>query len=92
MLDAEDGTPRFTDPQQRDRWIDVCERHLSALRRGQGNALLSDYAATRPSEFFAVATEAFFTRGGDLLDEGPDLYAVLRDFYGQDPARWGVPR
>jgi Mlc titration factor MtfA (ptsG expression regulator) len=96
MLDAEDGTldgtPRFTDPQQRDRWITVCEGHLAALRSGSGSAMLSDYAATRPSEFFAVATEAFFTRGGDLFERSPDLYAVLRDFYGQDPARWDVTR
>jgi Mlc titration factor MtfA (ptsG expression regulator) len=39
-----------------------------------------------------VATEAFFTRGGDLFEESPDLYAVLRDFYGQDPAGWDVTR
>ena len=39
-----------------------------------------------PGEFFAVATEAFFDVPIDLREGEPDLYAVLADFYGQDPA------
>ena len=39
-----------------------------------------------------MATEAFFTRGEDLFEESPDLYAVLQHFYGQDPARWHLRR
>jgi MtfA peptidase len=99
MLDAEDGTldgtPRLPGPEQRDKWISVCRRHFDALRQGNGNRLLSDYAASRPSEFFAVCTEVFFTRGAELLEQSPDLYAVFGRYYGQDPARWvthGWPR
>jgi MtfA peptidase len=40
-----------------------------------------------PGEFFAVATEVFFDRPLELAAETPELYAVLRDFYRQDPAR-----
>jgi len=48
--------------------------------------LLRDYAATNPGEFFAVATEVFFTRAVALAGVKPDLYGVLADFYRQDPA------
>jgi Mlc titration factor MtfA (ptsG expression regulator) len=96
MLDAEDGTldgtPRLSRPEQRDHWIAVCRRHFEALRNDNGSELLSDYAATRPSEFFAVGTEVFFTRGVELLRQSPDLYAVFRDYFGQDPARWSLHR
>jgi Mlc titration factor MtfA (ptsG expression regulator) len=44
------------------------------------------YGATNPAEFFAVVTEAFFERGAQLEQKHPELYAVLRDFYRQDPA------
>lgn len=44
------------------------------------------YGATSPPEFFAVVTEAFFEQGSQLRTKHPDLYAVLRAFYRQDPA------
>jgi Mlc titration factor MtfA (ptsG expression regulator) len=44
------------------------------------------YGATNPAEFFAVVTEEFFERGAPLEQQHPELYAVLRDFYRQDPA------
>jgi len=44
------------------------------------------YGATNPAEFFAVVTEAFFERGAELEERHPELYAVLREFYRQDPA------
>jgi Mlc titration factor MtfA (ptsG expression regulator) len=49
--------------------------------------VLDDYASVNPSEFFAVATEAFFDLPVELEETKPELYAVLRDFYRQDPAR-----
>lgn len=33
-----------------------------------------------------MATEAFFTTPVELSSERPELYEVLGDFYGQDPA------
>jgi hypothetical protein len=47
---------------------------------------LDPYAVTNRAEFFAVATEAFFTRPADLRARLPDLYEELRKFYRQDPA------
>lgn len=88
MLDhVVDGTPPLTDPGLAARWVDVCTREFTALRhRPEPDPLLDDYAATDAGEFFAVATETFFTRGPELRAHKPALYQVLADFYGQDPA------
>jgi Mlc titration factor MtfA (ptsG expression regulator) len=89
-LDAEDGTldgtPRLSDRAERQRWIEVCDTEYRSLRLGNGSALLSEYAGTSPSEFFAVTTEIFFRLGTELAEERPDLYDVFRRFYHQDPA------
>ena len=86
MLDGTtDGTPPIADPAQRDRWIEVCTAEYRALRRGVDH-VLRPYAATDPGEFFAVATEQFFSRPVPLAETASELYSVLRDFYLQDPA------
>ena len=45
-----------------------------------------DYAAENPSEFFAVASEAFFERPDAVASFYPAVYEQLRLFYRQDPA------
>ena len=57
----------------------------SAIEQGTEPAL-DPYAATNRSEFFAVATEAFFETPGVLKEHLPDVYEQLRRFYRQDPA------
>ncbi len=84
--DVVDGTPPLTNPTQRQRWIDVCTAAIERVRQGHTNGALRDYAATNPGEFFAVATEAFFTAPEKLDTAEPELYDVLRAFYRQDPA------
>lgn len=86
MLDGlTDGTPPLGSDAATSRWTEVC---TPAFERVQaGNSILRSYAATNPAEFFAVATETFFNRPLDLLGHEPDLYDVLRSFFGQDPAR-----
>jgi len=87
MLDGLiDGTPPIDDELDRQRWIDVCTAEYEALAERAEDRLLRDYAATNPGEFFAVATEVFFTRGMAMAERRPDLYAVLAAFYRQDPA------
>jgi len=68
------------------RWIEVCTEAYDALRDGVDRPPLRPYGATNTAEFFAVATEAFFDVPVDLEHHEPDLYSVLRDYYGQDPA------
>jgi Mlc titration factor MtfA (ptsG expression regulator) len=87
MLDGMvDGTPPLLDGAARRRWIAVCTAEYDLLRAGEGGDLLRGYAAVNPGEFFAVATEVFFDRPGELQSQKPALYDVMRAFYRQDPA------
>ncbi len=46
---------------------------------------IDPYAAESPSEFFAVASEAFFETPERLSPAYPAVYGQLREFYRQDP-------
>ena len=51
-------------------------------------SLIDPYGSADRAEFFAVATEAFFERSDALAKQNPELYAVLREFYGLNPIEW----
>ena len=95
QLDAEsgnaNGAPILADRELRRRWADTMvaafERLVAAADRDE-ESLLDPYGAEDPAEFFAVATEAFFLVPGDLKAQEPDLYAVLCDYFRQDPTQW----
>jgi MtfA peptidase len=85
------GTPPIKGRKESAQWHRVMTEEFSELtvRAEQGMpTLLNQYGATNVGEFFAVATECFFEQGASLRDEHPRLYAVLRGYYAQDPARW----
>ena len=48
-------------------------------------SILDPYAATHPGEFFAVASETFFTAPSALEAEYPVFFAQLAAFYRQSP-------
>jgi len=81
-----DGTPPLADQAQLDRWVAVCTEAFERLARGRAGHALSTYGGVNPSEFFAVATEAFFDVPRALRAQEPALYDVLADYYRQDPA------
>jgi hypothetical protein len=81
-----DGEPGALPRDQRNRFRMVCDREFRRLQEGTDDGVLDPYGATNPAEFFAAATEAFFGLPEELETATPDLYAVLRDFYRQDPA------
>lgn len=58
------------------------QRDVAARRR----SVLDAYGGTNPAEFFAVATETFFEQPVALKRQEPELYAVLAEYYRQDPA------
>ena len=60
---------------------------LQAADDAGSPTVLDTYGATNPAEFFAVATETFFERPCELRAGHPELYAELKRFYCQDPAR-----
>jgi Mlc titration factor MtfA (ptsG expression regulator) len=51
---------------------------------------LDPYAAEDEIEFFAVVSEEFIECPADLRTAHPRLYALMREFYGIDPAEWPV--
>jgi hypothetical protein len=66
------------------------EAMLDAVDRGE-YTFLDPYAAEDEAEFFAVASEDFIDRAAGLRAAHPRLYALLREFYGLDPADWTLP-
>lgn len=82
-----DGTPRLAGAEQLREWVEVCTAELALLRQGDAGGVLRPYAATNPTEFFAVATEVFFEQPLALRTQKPALYQVLSRYYGQDTAQ-----
>jgi Mlc titration factor MtfA (ptsG expression regulator) len=70
-----------------DDLADEFDALLDAVDRGE-ETFLDPYAAEDEAEFFAVATEDFYERSQRLREAHPRLYALLREFYGVDPAGW----
>ncbi len=93
VLDLEghgfDGTPLLENRQQYETWSSVMndeyQRLIRLSQRGY-DTLLNPYGAVSEAEFFAVTTECFFERPLELEFERPQLYALFRNFFGQDPA------
>lgn len=90
LLDGEaDGFPPAHGPAMAASW----ERTFSAAFNALNDALdrgedprLDPYAATDPAEFFSVVSETFFSAPSIVAEDLPDVYALLRAFYRQDPA------
>jgi len=82
--DVVDGTPLLLGGDLRERWIRVCTEVFGELE-ANGSPVLDDYGAEDPGEFFAVATETFFTRPAALREHHSDLYEVLAEYFRQDP-------
>jgi MtfA peptidase len=78
-----EGAPLLADY---DRWSKVMGAAYEELC-DRGSPVLDDYGAEGPSEFFAVATEAYFQSGRALRRHHAGLYALLRDYYLLDTAR-----
>ena len=86
---AADGVPLLPDRAARARWLavlepewaDFCER----VDAGE-DTLIDPYGAEAIDEFFAVASELFFTAADEMKLAHPALYALLAGYYHQDPA------
>lgn len=93
VLDGEngamDGFPLLDRPSAFRTWSYVFrslyERQVQETLEGK-EPPVHPYGATNRAEFFAVATEAFFTTPSQLKQKLPDLYDELMKFYRQDPA------
>ncbi len=87
---AIDGAPLLDQRSQYVAWARVLNAEYDRLKRDSWAGrptVLDEYGTTDPAEFFAVATECFFEKPKALEARHPELYAELRSFYRQDPAR-----
>lgn len=92
-LDMLNGAPNGMPPLHRDmrvaEWTQVFMRayeELCAQVDAGADTPVDEYAAESPGEFFAVVSEAFFTDPERVIGAFPEVYALLRRFYRQDPA------
>jgi len=51
---------------------------------GRGISFLRDYAGTNEAELFAVAVECFFENPRLMVENNPQLYHLLKDFFNLD--------
>jgi Mlc titration factor MtfA (ptsG expression regulator) len=93
VLDMRDGQADGVPPQAsraaRAQWqaVLVAQYDAFCIRLDAGeDTVLDPYGAEAPSEFFAVACEAFFVAPLDLQAEHAEVYALLKQFFQQDPA------
>ena len=80
------GVPRGLGEARTREWLALVEAEMDRLRRNK--SLLDPYAGESPAEFLAVAVETFFERPLALRRRHREVYALLRDYFGQDPAGW----
>lgn len=84
-----DSTPVLRRYSSYIAWARILQKEYEQLQEdiaGQRPHILDGYGATKPAEFFAVATEFFFQQPQQLQKHHPDLYNELKLFYQQDPA------
>ncbi|NLW50230.1 MAG: zinc-dependent peptidase [Candidatus Brocadiaceae bacterium] len=92
---AENGIPALPRRSMYLAWGRVLGREYERLRRDAARGrptVLDEYGAEDMAEFFAVATECFFTKPLPLRRRHPELYAELAEFYRQDPAGAADPQ
>jgi Mlc titration factor MtfA (ptsG expression regulator) len=96
QLDSEsghtNGAPYLGSPDSYRSWSEVLSRDYANLRHeawlGRQDSVLDHYGATSPAEFFAVATETYFTRPWQLAQRHAALYSELQKYYRVDPRDW----
>ncbi len=90
MLNREaDGVPPLENTAQYRSWSMVMsieyEKLIEADEQGRPT-LLDKYGAENEAEFFAVVSECFFEMPDLMREHHPRLYAIVKDYYRQDPA------
>jgi hypothetical protein len=92
VLDGLDGVIDGTPPlraSERAAWQDTLQAAFDRFDErsacGYGS-IIDAYGTQDAAEFFAVTSEAFFTQPLPFRDEQPELFALYRSFYQQDPS------
>jgi len=75
----------------RNKWEEVIAREypkIKAAYKERRTHAIREYAITDNAEFFSCATESFFERSEELHQHNPEIYELLRDYFGLDPVQW----
>ncbi len=83
--------PVAEDSVDRPKWEELFKREYprikAAYKAGRAHAI-REYALSDEAEFFTCATESFFERPKELKKYNPEIYDILKDYYGLDPLPW----
>ena len=85
------GAPWLAGRGRRARWAKVMSSEFAALQRAVRDGvptLFTDYGASDPAEFFAVASEVFFEQPQRLAAAHGALYRELSGLYRVNPLSW----
>ena len=82
-----DGLPILPEAEQYRPWAEILSEEYQKLREHRDD-VIDSYGATSAAEFFAVVTEAFFEKAGQLKSKHPALYQQFARYYRLDPAQW----
>jgi MtfA peptidase len=85
-----DGIPVGLSDARAKEWKQVAEREMEHLRHGR--SAFDDYGAHDPVEFLGVVVEAFFEIPQVVRRRHPKVYAILSEYFRQDPAGWDDER
>ena len=86
-----DGVPYLEEPQAYHTWGEVVGNgYLKLVYKAERRkkSVMDHYGATNMAEFFAVATESFFEKPGQMNKKHPVLYQESKDYYRLDPLGW----
>jgi hypothetical protein len=78
-----DGVPSLVAPATAASWQALVRQEMRRVQNGR--SILRPYAAEAPSEFFAVAVEAFYEQPHRMADDHADLYEALVAVFQFDP-------
>jgi len=81
-----DGIPAGLSGDRAREWVAVAEKEMERLRYGR--SAFDDYGAHDPVEFLGVAVEAFFEIPELVRRRHAEVYAILSEYFRQDPAAW----
>lgn len=91
LREAEIGAIPAGFPKAREaEWLALIEKERDRMRRGK--SAIDDYGEESPGEFMAVAVEAFFEIPLSLRQRHREVYAILAEYFQQDPAAWDDQR
>lgn len=78
-----DGVPSFVDSTSAASWQALVRTEMKRIE--QGHSILDPYAATAPSEFFAVAVEHFFEEPEAMRAKHPELFEAMTALFNWTP-------